>query len=107
MYPLDVIVTFFQVVYERACPFLTIPPPSKSGQPIELVDYVKQFWGSRKKNKTTAQSLVTEGELLLELTTRFEGLQESTVRTIIQELSTIGALCCVQVDVNGLEIEKL
>lgn len=106
MYPLDVIVTFLQLVYEHACPFLTIPLPSKSDQPIELVDYVKQFWGSRKKNKRTAQSLITEGELLRELTTRFEGLQGSTVRTIIQELVTMGALCRVQVDVNGREVEK-
>jgi hypothetical protein len=104
MYPLDVIVTFLRLVYEHGRPFLTIP--YKSDQPIELADYVKQFWGSRKKNKRTAQSLITERELLRELTNRFEGLQGSIVHTIIQELVAMSALCRVQVDVNGQEIEK-
>ena len=104
MYPLDVIVISLQLVYEHACPFLTIP--TRGSQPLDLAEYVKQFWGSRKKNKTTAQSLITEGELLSELTTRFEELQEGTVHTIIQELVTIGVLCRVLVDVNGLEVEK-
>jgi hypothetical protein len=104
MYPLDVIVFSLQLVYEHACPFLTIS--SKGSQPLDLAEYVKQFWGSRKKNKTTAQSLITEGELLCELTSRFEELQESTVHMIIQELVTIGVLCRILVDVNGLEVEK-
>ncbi len=106
MYPLDVVVTFLRLVYEHTRPFLTIKSPYKGKQPVELEYYIKQFWGSRKKNKTTAQSLLTESELLRELTARFDELPESVVRTIIRELTTIGALCQVMVDINGWEIEK-
>lgn len=106
MYPLDAIVTFLQLVYEHACPFLTISVSPKGSQPIDLAEYVKQFWGSRKKNKKTGQLLITEGELVRELTTRFEGLEESTVRTIARELVSIGVLCRVFIDINGHEVEK-
>lgn len=51
MYPLDVIVTFLQLVYEHACPFLTLPQPSKSHQPIDLVTYCEAVLGIEEEKQ--------------------------------------------------------
>ena len=65
MYSAEIIVTSLREVYEHSCPFLSIDEPyyDKKRRPIAITKYVKQFWGSKRKNKITAQNLITSDDL--------------------------------------------
>ncbi len=107
-YSTHMIVTILRIVYEGSCPFLTIKSPyNQDGESVTLIDYLKQFWTSRRKNKETAQSLVTLKYLLDETQSLTVHIQDEAVHTVVRELIEIGVIHKIIVDVNGSATEKL
>jgi len=108
MYSIDVIVNLLRLVYECSCPFLTIKPLyNRNGEPVALSEYIIHFWRSKFKNKRTAQELATLNGLLSSAQDFVGQIQEDALRDTIQDLIKFGALCQVNVDIGGYEVEKL
>ncbi len=109
MYSAEIIVTSLREVYEHSCPFLSIDEPyyDKKRRPIAITKYVKQFWGSKRKNKITAQNLITSDDLLSTVRKADAEITDKVVLSVISELIEVGAFWLVEVDVNGSNIKKL
>ncbi|GCE16983.1 hypothetical protein [Dictyobacter kobayashii] len=108
MFSINLVVEMIRLSYERSCPFLTIKPLyDKKKMPVDLARYVKQFWGSERKNKATAQGLVSKDDLLI-IAKKFDPhINEETLRRLLSELIQIGVFWSLEIDVNGAVCEKL
>jgi hypothetical protein len=108
MFPIELIITILRVAYEYSCPLLTINKPyDKNKRHWKTAKYIKQFWGSRNKNKKTAQHLKTFDELVVEVQKFHYDIATSVISSTISALMDIEALWVLDVDTNGSNIKKL